>query len=168
MIYLIDRGLRIKSASNVLVNHIKCPEIYNECFCLGCHVNVNDNQGTCFAYDLRSSFANQGICSADSVNDSVKDLPRSFANQGTNGVRCMPTVPQIMTMLMIMIYEVALLIKIMIMIMIYEVALLIVIMIMSLICAEASPIMLYINLKKNMVKSGKPSPIKRVNLTLSL
>ena len=93
MIYLIDRGFRIKSASNVLVNHIKCPEIYNECFCLGCHVNVNDNQGTCFADDLRSSFANQGICSADSVNDSVKDLPSSFANQATDGVRGMPTYP---------------------------------------------------------------------------
>ena len=61
---------------NILVNQVKCPEIYNECFCLGCHVNVNDNQGTCFADDLRSSFANN-------VNDSVKDLRSSFANQGT-------------------------------------------------------------------------------------
>ena len=43
MIYLIDRGFRIKSALNILVNQVKCPEIYNECFCLGCHVNVEDN-----------------------------------------------------------------------------------------------------------------------------
>ena len=84
MIYLIDRGFRIKSALNILVNQVNCPEIYNECFCLGCHVNVNDNQGTCFADDLRSSFANN-------VNDSVKDLRSSCANQGTDGVRVMPT-----------------------------------------------------------------------------
>ena len=32
MIYLIDRGFRIKSALNILVNQVKCPEIYNECF----------------------------------------------------------------------------------------------------------------------------------------
>ena len=76
--------LELKIALNILVNQIKCPEIYKECFCLGCHVNVNDNQGTCFADDLRSSFANN-------VNDSVKDLQSSFANQGTAGVRGMPT-----------------------------------------------------------------------------
>ena len=39
MIYLIDRGFRIKSALNILVYQVKCPEIYNECFCLGCNVN---------------------------------------------------------------------------------------------------------------------------------
>ena len=76
MIYLIDRRFRIKSVLNILVNQVKCLEIYNECFCLGCHVNVNDNQGTCFAGDLRSSFANN-------IKDSVKDLRSSFANQGT-------------------------------------------------------------------------------------
>ena len=76
MIYLIDRGFRIKSALNILVNQVKCPEIYNECICLRCNVNVNDNQGTCFADDLRSSFANN-------VNYSVNDLRSSFANQGT-------------------------------------------------------------------------------------
>ena len=61
------------------------------CFCLGCNVNVNDNQETCFADGLGSSFANQRTCSADNVNDSVKDLRSSFANQGTDGVRGMPT-----------------------------------------------------------------------------
>ena len=73
MIYLIDRGFRIKSTLNILVNQVKCPEIYNECFCLGCHVNVKDNQGTCFADDLRSSFANN-------VNDNVINLRGSFAD----------------------------------------------------------------------------------------
>ena len=34
MIYLIDRGFRIKSALNILVNQCKYPGIY-ECFCLG-------------------------------------------------------------------------------------------------------------------------------------
>ena len=43
MIYLIDRGFRIKRALNILVNQVKSPEICIECFCLGCHVNVNDN-----------------------------------------------------------------------------------------------------------------------------
>ena len=76
MIYLIDRGFRIKSALNILVNQVKCSEIYNECFCLGCNVNQGtcfaddnandkdkdkgkDNQGTCFADGLLSSFANK-------------------------------------------------------------------------------------------------------------
>ena len=33
MIYLIDRGFRIKSALNILVNQCKYPGKYNECFC---------------------------------------------------------------------------------------------------------------------------------------
>ena len=36
MIYLIDRGFRIKSALNILVNQCKYPEIYNEFSCLKC------------------------------------------------------------------------------------------------------------------------------------
>ena len=73
MIYLIDRGFRIKSALNILVNQCKYPEIYNECFCLSCSRggdkdNVNDNVN-----DLRSSFANND-------NDNVNDLRSSFAN----------------------------------------------------------------------------------------
>ena len=50
MIYLIDRGFRIKSALNILVNQCKYPGRYNECFCLSCSRggdkdkdNVNDN-----------------------------------------------------------------------------------------------------------------------------
>ena len=77
MIYLIDRGFRIKSALNVLVNQCKYPGIYNECFCLNCsrgdvndNVNVNDNDN-----DLRSSFDNND---SDIVID--KDLRSSFAN----------------------------------------------------------------------------------------
>ena len=98
MIYLIDRGFRIKSALNILVNQVKCPEKYNVCLCLGCNVkvkynvhdndlrcsfanndNVNDNQGTCFADDLQSSFAN---------NDNVihNDLRSSFANSDKDNV----------------------------------------------------------------------------------
>ena len=71
MIYLIDRGFRIKSALYILVNHGKCPEIYNECFCLGCNVNVNDN-------------ANDNVIDKDNDNDSdidnVNDLRSSFTN----------------------------------------------------------------------------------------
>ena len=89
MIYLIDRGFRIESALNILVNQFKYPGIHNECFCLNCSrggvnhnviVNYlrssfanNVNQGTCFADDLRSSFANND-------NDNVNDLRSSFAN----------------------------------------------------------------------------------------
>ena len=43
MIYLIDRGFKIKSALNILVNQCKYSGIYNECFCLGCNVNDNVN-----------------------------------------------------------------------------------------------------------------------------
>ena len=70
MIYLFDRRFRFKIALKILVNQVDCPEIYNECFCLGC------------SRDLRSSFADQGTCSADNdnVNDNVNDLRSSFAN----------------------------------------------------------------------------------------
>ena len=83
MIYLIDRGFRIKSALNILVNQCKYPGIYNECFCLNCsrgdvndNVNVNDNDN-----DLRSSFANN-VNDNDNVNvsDNNNDLRSSFAN----------------------------------------------------------------------------------------
>ena len=99
MIYLIDRGFRIKSALNILVNQYKYPGKYNECFCLGCNVNQgwdevlgtptcfaddndndnvnvndNDNQGTCFADDLQSSFANNdNDKDNDNVNVNVND-----------------------------------------------------------------------------------------------
>ena len=70
---LIDRGFRIKSALNILVNQCKYPGTYNECSCLSCSRggdkdkdNANDNVN-----DLRSSFAN---------NDNDNDLRSSFAN----------------------------------------------------------------------------------------
>ena len=99
MIYLIDRGFRIKSALNILVNQVKCPEVYNECFYLGCYVNdkdnvddndndnVNDNDPrSSFANndnvidnDLRSSFANNDKDNVIDI-DNVNDLRSSFAN----------------------------------------------------------------------------------------
>ena len=96
MIYLTDRGFRIKSALNILVNQCKCPGIYDERFCLSCNVN----QGTCFAddnvnvNDLRSSFANNVIDRVnnndndndkDNVNDQDNDLLSSFTNND-NGI----------------------------------------------------------------------------------
>ena len=102
MIYLIDRGFRIKSALNILVNQCKHPGIYNECFCLGCKDKdkYNDNQGrdkvlgspTCVACheqssfadgnDLRSSIANNYNDKANNDNNNVNDndLRSSFAN----------------------------------------------------------------------------------------
>ena len=83
VIYLIDRGFRIKSALNILVNQCKYPGIYNECFCLSCSRggdkdkdNVNDNVN-----DLRSSFANNDN---DNVNDNVNDKDNVIDNDNDN------------------------------------------------------------------------------------
>ena len=108
MIYLIDRGFRIKSALNILVNQCKYPGIYNECFCLGCKVNdkynVNDNdKDNDNDNDLRSSFAknvkdkynnndnvndNDNDNGVDNViyNDNVNDLRSSCANNVNDNV----------------------------------------------------------------------------------
>ena len=86
MIYVIDRGFRVKSALNMLVNQVNCPEILNACFCLGCIVkdkyNGNDN-------DLRSSFANNDLRSSFANNDKdiVNDLRSSFANHDNDNLR---------------------------------------------------------------------------------
>ena len=82
MIYLIDRGFRIKNALNILVNQCKYPGIYNECFCLGCSKdlrssfanNINDNDN-----DLRSSFTNK-----DKDNDNANDNVNDNANNNDN------------------------------------------------------------------------------------
>ena len=83
MIYLIDRGFRIKSALNILVNQCKYPGIYNECSCLSCSRggdkdkdNVNDNVN-----ELRSSFANNDN---DNVNDNVNDNDNDNVNDKDN------------------------------------------------------------------------------------
>ena len=83
MIYLIDRGFRINNALNILVNQCKYPGMYNECFCLGCSkdkVDDNANQGTCFADDLRSSFANN----VNQGTDSVRGMPTCFTDDNVN------------------------------------------------------------------------------------
>ena len=87
MIYLIDRGFRIKSALNILVNQCKYPGIYNECFCLSCSRggdkdkdNVNDNVN-----DLRSSFANNDNDNVnDNDNDNVNDKDNVIDNDNDN------------------------------------------------------------------------------------
>ena len=88
MIYLIDRGFRINSALNILVNQCKYAGIYNDCFCLGCskdqrsrfanNVNVNDNDN-----DLRSSFANNvndNVIDIDNANDNINDNDNDNVN----------------------------------------------------------------------------------------
>ena len=88
MIYLFDRGFRIKTALNILVNQCKYPGIYNECFCLNCsrgdvndnvNVNVNDNDN-----DYVNVNDNDNVNVSDNDNDSDnvidKDLRSSFAN----------------------------------------------------------------------------------------
>ena len=75
MIYLIDRGCRIKSALNILVKQCKYPEIYNECFCLGCNVNQGTDSvrgmPTCFVDD--NVKVNDNVIDNDNVNDNVND-----------------------------------------------------------------------------------------------
>ena len=89
MIYLIDRGFRIKSALNILVNQCKYPGIYNECFCLSCnvnvYVNVNDNvidnvNENVIDNDNDKDIVNDNDIANDNVNDNVNDLRNSFAN----------------------------------------------------------------------------------------
>ena len=81
MIYFIDRGFRIKSALNILVNQCKYPGIFNECFCLSCskdndEVNDNDKDND-NDYDLRISFA---VNDNDNDDDNDNDLRSSFTN----------------------------------------------------------------------------------------
>ena len=78
MIYLIDRGFRIKSALNILVNQVKYPEIYNECICLGCNVN----QGTCFA-DVKYN-VNDNVIDNDNVNDKAYVNDKDNVNVNDN------------------------------------------------------------------------------------
>ena len=77
MIYLIDRGFRIKSALNILVNQCKYPGIYNECFCIGC--NVNDN-----ADDNVNDKDNVNVNDKDNVIDNVND--NDNANHSDNDI----------------------------------------------------------------------------------
>ena len=69
MIHLIDRRFILEVALDILVNQVKCPKMYDKCFCFSCkvkseiEVNVNDNQGTCLA-DTNDK-VDQGTCFAD-------------------------------------------------------------------------------------------------------
>ena len=79
MIYLIDRGFRIKSALNILVNQYKYPGIYEECFCLGCNINVNVN-------DNDNDNVNVNVNDNDNVidNDNDKDNANDNVNDNVN------------------------------------------------------------------------------------
>ena len=92
MIYLIDRGFRIKSALNILVNQCKYPGIYKERFCLNCSrgdvndkVNVNDNDNDNDNDNVNVN-DNDNVNVSDNDNDNDgdnvidKDLRSSFAN----------------------------------------------------------------------------------------
>ena len=90
MIYLIDRGFRIKNALNILVNQCKYPGMYNECFCLGCskdkvddNANDNVNQGTCFTDDNVNDNDNDN----DNVNDNDNDNDIENDNEKDNDLR---------------------------------------------------------------------------------
>ena len=88
MIYLIDRGFRIKSALNILVNQCKYPGIYNECFCLSFNVNQGTDSvpgmPTCFADDLRSRFANNADDLRSSLANNVNDKDNDNVNVNDN------------------------------------------------------------------------------------
>ena len=71
MIYLIDRGFRIKCAPNILINQVNCSKIYNDCFCLGCcSSNVKDN--------------NIKVNDSDTDNDSYKNSDDVNINANVN------------------------------------------------------------------------------------
>ena len=70
MIYLIDRRFIIEGALDILVNQVKCPKMYDMCFCFSCKVkgevevdvneatrfaDDNDNQGNCFAVSMATA-----------------------------------------------------------------------------------------------------------------
>ena len=90
MIYLIEKRFTIERALYILVYQVKCPKMYDKCFCFSCNVkgkvvvevegngddNVNDNQGTCFA----DGNDTQGTCLADG-NDNENSNDND--NQGT-------------------------------------------------------------------------------------
>ena len=84
MIYFIDRGFRIKSALNILVNQCKYPGIYNKCFCLNCSRggdkdkdNVNDNDNDKFN-------DNDNVNVSDNDNDNVNDKDNVIDNDNDN------------------------------------------------------------------------------------
>ena len=95
MIYLIDRGFRIKSALNILVNQCKYPGIYNECFCLSCNVNdkdnvnvnvndkdnVNDNDNFNDKYNVND---NDNFNDKDNVNDNDNVIDNDNDNDNAN------------------------------------------------------------------------------------
>ena len=87
MIYLIDRGFRIKRALNILVYQCKYPGICNECFCLGCNVKVNYNDNdndndndNVNDNDTDIDNDNDKVNYSNNVNDNVND---NFIYQGT-------------------------------------------------------------------------------------
>ena len=71
MIYLFDRGFRIESALNILVNQVKCPRMYIECLCLGCKDLGCIDQGTCFANNKDKTDDNFNVNDNVNVNDTV-------------------------------------------------------------------------------------------------
>ena len=60
MIYLIDKGFRIKGALYNLINQVKCPGMYDECLCLGCKVKDDANQGTDGARGMPTCLEDKG------------------------------------------------------------------------------------------------------------
>ena len=93
MIYLIDRGFRIKSALNILVNQVKFPGIYNECFCLVCNVNDNDNVDDNVIDNIKD-IDNDNVIDNDNDNylrssfaNNDNDLRSSFANNDNDNVK---------------------------------------------------------------------------------
>ena len=77
MIYLIDRRFTIEGTLEFLGNIIKCPKVYDKCFCFSCKfkgkVEVNDNQGTSFADGNDNYNVNHGTCFADAKVDGKQE-----------------------------------------------------------------------------------------------
>ena len=108
MIYLIDKGFRIKSPLYNLINQVKCPGMYDECLRLSCkvkgevkvevedkvdadvndsdNVNTNDNVNENDNDNVNVNGidnVNQGTCLADdNVNDNDNFNVNDYVNQG--------------------------------------------------------------------------------------
>ena len=89
MTYLFNKGFRIKSASNILVNQCKRPGMYIKCLCLGCKGKGKVYQGTCFADDevkvIDNANDNFNYKNKDRDNDNFNDNDNIDIKDNTNG-----------------------------------------------------------------------------------
>ena len=83
MIYVIDRRFIIEGALDVLVNQIKCPGMYDKCFCFSCKVKGNVEDKVEDGKASAKPFHGWSETHKDTVNDNVNDKEKVDDSQGT-------------------------------------------------------------------------------------